>query len=132
MADYSAQLPGILAEIAQAAGPVSALRVAEAKGGTRAYFPTPERLDDGHWLAMAVGMEAAEKIARQLGGMHHDIPCGPAGSRARQWQAIERGLADGLSANQVARNVGVDRTTVFRHKAGKVGNGQDPDQHSLF
>lgn len=130
MEDFAAILPGILAEIAQAAGPVSALRVADAKGGTRAYVPTVERLEDDHWLALAVGKDAARKIATILGGMHHDIPLGPdAGVRSKARAAIERGLKDGLSANQIARNVGVDRTTVFRRKS-KRGQGR-ADQHRL-
>jgi hypothetical protein len=132
MEDFSS-LPGILAEIAHVAGPVSALRVAEAKGGTRAYVPTLERLEDGHWLTQAVGLEAARKIARELGGMAHDIPCGPTGTRSRIWAAIERGLKDGMSANQVARLAGVDRTTVFRRKGkNNAGDVARTDQHRLL
>lgn len=134
MADFSAQLPPLLAEIAQIAGPMSALRVAEVKGGTRAYIPTVEMIHDGHWLA-AVGMEAARKIASALGGTYYDVPLGPAGRHseilARIRRAVEHGLDEGLSVNQISRQVGVCRRTVFRHKNGET----DPlrtDQHRLF
>lgn len=133
MADFSSQLPGILAEIARAAGPRAALRVAEARGGTRAYVPTVARLEEDHWLVAAAGMDAARKIAAELGGEHHDIPLGPTGSlselHARIRRAVGQGREDGMTANQIARQAGVSRRTVFRHKKGDTGND---DQHSLF
>jgi hypothetical protein len=126
-----AQLPGVLAQVAQAAGLKAAVAVAKARGGGRAYIPTPQALHDKHWLALAVGLEAAHAIARALGGGEVEVPLGPfAGNRAAVWAAIERGLKDGLSAEQAARQVGVTARTVRRHKSGEAG-GQEMRQYQL-
>lgn len=120
-----AQLPGVLAQVAQAAGLEAAVRLAQARGGGRAYIPAPEALHDRHWLVLAVGMEAALAIASALGGNEVEVPLGPfAGNRAHVWAAIERGLNEGLSVEQAARQVGVTARTVRRHKGGVV-SGQD-------
>lgn len=116
-----AQLPGVLAQVAQAAGLEAAVRLAQARGGGRAYIPAPEALHDQHWLVLAVGMEAALAIASALGGNEVEVPLGPfAGNRAHVWAAIERGLNEGLSVEQAARQVGVTARTVRRHKGGVV------------
>jgi|GEM_PF-1583275 len=121
-----AQLPGVLAQVAQAAGLKAAVAFAKARGGGRAYIPAPQALHGKHWLAMAVGLEAAQAIAKALGGGEVEVPLGPfAGNRAQVWAAIERGLKDGLAAEQVARQVGVATRTVRRHKSGETtGEGE--------
>jgi hypothetical protein len=133
---YAAELPGILAEIARVAGPVSALRVARAKGGQRVYMLKEESLTPDHWLVEAVGMDKARAIARAFGRGHIDIPLGPSGTMAEARAKIARALASGLeggqSANQLARQVGVSRRTVFRHKSGETGGEPRNDQHTLL
>jgi hypothetical protein len=114
-----AQLPGVLAQVAQAAGLEASVRLAKARGGGRAYIPAPEALHSRHWLVLAVGMEAALAITSALGGNEVEVPLGPfAGNRAHIWAAIERGLNDGLSVEEAARQVGVTARTVRRHKGG--------------
>lgn len=117
-----AQLPGVLAQVAQAAGVKAAWQLAKERGGGRAYIPTPEALHDRHWLVQACGLEAAQAIAGALGSGEVEVPLGPfTGNRAQVWAAIERGLNAGLSVEQAARQVGVTARTVRRHKSG--GNG---------
>lgn len=126
--------PGILADIADAAGPMAAYRVAEARGGVPAYFPRPEMLTDNHWLVVACGWEAARAIARRCGGGKFDVPLGPlSGNRAAVARAIREGLAQGVSGLRIARLVGVDCRTVRRHR-NEHGTGDDSheDQHRLF
>ncbi len=126
--------PGILADIADAAGPLAAHRVAQAKGGVPAYFPRPESLTDDHWLVAACGWEAARRIAQRCGGCKFDVPLGPlAGNRAAVARAIREGLAQGLTGLRVARMVGVDCRTVRRHRNDPgTGDGGHEDQHRLF
>ena len=124
--------PGILADIADAAGPMAAHRVAEARGGAPAYFPRPEALTDDHWLVAACGWVSATVIARRLGGGRHDVPLGPlVGVRSAVARAIRDGLASGLTGHAVARLVGVDCRTVRRHKNGNKTPGND-DQRRLI
>ena len=88
----SQQLPDILKpyaelldEIASVAGEKAALKVAEARGGTKAYFT--ERPRAGNWLVEAVGHDIVVKIgayfASGQGGIELEVPLGPtAGRRA--------------------------------------------------
>jgi len=116
-----AQLPGVLALVAQAAGVKAAVAIAKARGGGRAYIPAPDALHDKHWLAQAVGLEASVAIAKALGSGEVEVPLGPfAGNRAQVWAAIERSLNAGLSVEQAARQVGVTARTVRRHKSGET------------
>jgi hypothetical protein len=120
-----AQLPGVLAGAAKAAGLRAAMQLAEARGGCRAYIPRPDALREGHWLVRATGMEAARAIADALGGGEVEVPLGPfAGNRAAVWTAIERALNAGQTVEQTARQVGVTARTVRRHKGGEGGGNE--------
>jgi len=118
--------PGILADVARVAGPLAAVRLARAKGGGRAYIPRPENLHPGHWLSALLGQEPARAVAEVLGGGEVEVPLGPAaGNRARVWASIRRGLKQGLSVEQAARQAGVSARTVRRHK-----NGRTPEKNA--
>ena len=124
--------PGILGDIVDAAGPLAAYRVAEAKGGAPAYFPRPENLTDDHWLVTTCGWDAARAIARRVGGCREEVPLGPlAGNRAAVHRAVRSGLAEGLSGNAVALLVGVTARTV-RNIKRDGHDGQLVDQHWLL
>lgn len=111
-------MPGILADIADAAGSEAALAIAEQKGGVTAYFPKVDSLSAGHWLVQAVGMDAARKIARRVGGSRVEVPRGTqAGNRARVHSTIREGLVKGMPMAAVARLAGVSVRTVQRHKS---------------
>jgi len=121
-----AQLPGVLAQVAQAAGVKAAWQLAQARGGGRAYIPTPQALHEKHWLTQAVGLEASRAIAQALGGGEVEVPLGPfAGNRAQVWAAIERGLNAGLSVEQAARQAGVTARTVRRHRSEGTGGEKE-------
>jgi len=65
-------LPHALEEIADIIGEAAALRLAQARGGTRVYIPhdpTP-----GCVLAQIVGLDAAHKLARLYAGDRPEIP----------------------------------------------------------
>lgn len=127
-------LPGILQRVAELAGLAVALRLAAARGGTRAYIPRPESLDAQHWLVVACGADAAQLIAGELGGETHAIPLAGTGSRGRVWTALRRALAEGAGTAEAARLAGVDERTVRRHRNGYSGTPQsrDPRQTELL
>ena len=125
--------PGILADIAEAAGPMAALRVAEAKGGRSAYFPKLARLHGNHWLVVACGWGAAQAIIRRIGAGWAEVPLGPfAGNRGAVRRAIREGLAAGLSGPEIARRVGVTDRTVRNHKGRQPRDNGLLDQLQLF
>lgn len=127
-------LPGLLAEIEEIAGLAAALKVADVKGGGRAYIPA--RLKADHWLVVALGWETAELIAHHFtsgrGSVELDIPLGPAGTvakaRANIARMIDRG---GVSSDEIARATGMSRRTVLRKKA-KIRRDEDDKQADLF
>lgn len=128
----SVDLPGILSEIADAAGLPAALALAARAGGTEIYVPLADHLTPDHWLVALVGADAARAIARRWGGGGGIlIPLGPAGSRARIWRAIAKALDAGYSAAEAARRAGVHQRTVYRHRRGPATR-RDGGQGSLF
>ncbi len=109
-------LPPKLNEIAEVAGLVAAVAIAEARGGTRVHFPA--RAPDGHWLVELVGREAADKLcehfrARPAGGSEVLIPVGPKNfyARARR-RALE--LRGAKPVAQIALDLGVTQRVVFK------------------
>lgn len=112
------QLPGVLARFAEVAGLEAALKIAEARGGTRIYIPG--RLPQGHWLVATVGPEAALKIARDMatnhGGDYVLVPMGPHSSSAQRWRRMRQMFADGHSRREIAAACGVHERTVQMHR----------------
>jgi DNA-binding NarL/FixJ family response regulator len=118
------ELPGFLADIAEVCGREAALKVAAAKGGTRAYFPSEARLHAAHWLVAAVGMDDAKTICRELFGARLggsvEIPLASASRRHRVWTEIRRMLDEGCSSAAIARALEVNEKTVRRHRNGQT------------
>jgi hypothetical protein len=131
------QLPGILREIADAAGVEAALLIAREKGGGRASF-SPRPRDD-HWSVRLLGRERADKVARALTGnrlrVELDVPLGPSSSYAKERinraTAMKAALDAGLSFDASARAAGVDRSTIRRFKS-RVGKRSSGRQGNLF
>lgn len=125
-------LPPLLAEIAEVAGLDAALALAEARGGSRITIPAYPRAD--HWFAQTVGMEAAKQISDHFrvgnSGAVVELPVGPSGAQAATRRRIDAMLRLGVSADRIAREVRVHRTTVFRRKASM--DDDDPRQGRLF
>ncbi len=119
-----AGLPTLLQEIAAAAGVQAAYDLVRARGGQRVYIPAPDKLGPEHWLVRACGAQAARAIAAHfsVGDMGCDVklPLGSGSSylaeqRARE-QALQAAIDAGRSVNDIVREVGVDRSSVFRAK----------------
>ena len=116
----SPMLPGVLAEIAAAAGTAAALAVAEVHGGTRVYIPSRPAPD--HWLSQLVGHASALAIGAALvaaqGGLDLLIPMGPDASQRRRWQRMAELIDEGLPKRQIARALKVHERTVQAHRNG--------------
>jgi hypothetical protein len=107
-------LPLILQEVEEIAGRTAALSLVRARGGERVMIPKSARPD--HWLAHAVGMEAAQAIVQRLGGETLVLPADPTrGLKAAQRAAAEA-IGRGLSANEAARVSGMTRRAIEKRK----------------
>lgn len=134
-------LPHVLNVIADATAPVLggrsagvrvALELARLKGGQRIYVPA--QVDATHWLARAVGLDAAQAICHHYAaggeGQHIDMPFGPGtGTYVSQRRARARAYAEaherGLTTNQAAAEIGVTRRSVFSARARMASRGPD-------
>ncbi|MCB1537353.1 MAG: hypothetical protein KDJ44_22255 [Rhodoblastus sp.] len=127
-------LPPLLNKIAEVAGVVAAVQIAEARGGTRVHLPTRAR--DGHWLVECVGREAADKICAHfraesgsggLLGCYVDVPLGPKNfyAQARR-RALE--MRDEKSKAQIALELRVSERVVRKWFEDRT----DERQGSLF
>lgn len=112
-------LSGKLGEIADAAGPAAALKLARALGGHEIKLsarPTGK-------LAGIVGAEAARSIVAALGGGKITVPMvnlrGQAGRRA----AAARLLDSGASVSQAADATDTHERTIFRVKSKLKASG---------
>ena len=107
-------LTPLLNRIADVAGEEAAIALGRARPGEYVYIP--ERVSAGHWLAEAVGLEAAEKIAVAFGPTKFEIPQALAGDKRRRAAAIADLIDKGYSTNAIARSLGVSRSTVAQHR----------------
>ncbi len=116
-------LPSLLAEIAEVAGLDAALALARARGGSRITIPAAP--GKGHWLCKLVGREAALALAEHFAtsdgvsrrrGAILELPVGPVGAHAQVSRRVDAMIRAGVSADEIARTVGVSRRTVFRRK----------------
>ena len=127
-------LPGILAEIADAAGLPSALLVAEAKGGIRAHFPAQARA--GHWLTKLVGQAAADKICAHFrtgnrAGFYALVPLGPKNFHQKARRSAEDLTRNGVPREEVAARLGIHMRTVQRARA-RMRDVEHPAQLKLL
>ncbi|MEM7428011.1 MAG: hypothetical protein AAF441_18105 [Pseudomonadota bacterium] len=115
-------LPGVLQEIADAAGVEAALKVAQARGGAMAYFPARPKAD--HWLCKLLGSATALAIGRALAaggsGVELLVPMGPDASTAERWRLIDQMIEQGCSASTIARATGCHIRTAKRHRNGHI------------
>lgn len=113
-------LPALLQEIADATDVETALAVAKARGGGRAYFTQNPGADN--WLSKLVGPRKAriigEAVASAAMGVELEVPIGPANANARRLlieTAITDGLSNGTTIAAVALKIGLHRRTVGKH-----------------
>lgn len=122
-------LPPLLAEIAEVTSLDAALALAERRGGSRISIPAKMQAD--HWIAQTIGIAHASALAEHFrggnGGAQLDLPVGLASQARKRIDAL---LDQGVSADQIAAQLRVHRTTVFRRKAALAT--KDDRQGSLF
>lgn len=116
-------LPGVLREVAEAAGEPAALRLAHVYGGTKVYIP--HRLPPGHALTEAAGRAAAEWLVKTYAGEILLVPLGPEADGRAKRAAIRERLRDGQPAQRIARELNCHVRTVERESARLRGAGDD-------
>lgn len=113
------ELPELLAEVEQVVGRDAAIKFANACGGTRIYMPA--QMHAQHWLAEAIGLDAACKLAAHFTfgrrGLRLDIPMMP---RAIQTHALTDA---GASSREIALKLGLHQRTVHRQRAERRNRG---------
>lgn len=122
-------LPALLAEIAEVAGLQAAFTIAEKWGGGRLSIPA--KVTDDHPLAKAIGREAADKLCEHFKvrrtGQYVEVPLGPAGFHGNALgRRIRLAKQKGLSDDHIARDLGISRRTVLRHKK-RDGTDDQPE-----
>ena len=119
-------LPGVLREVAQAAGLAAALQLAGEFGGTEIWVP--EKLTPDHRLAVALGTEAAGAVVALYGRGHLLVPLGPLADAGRKRREIIAMIEKGRPAAEIARSLHCHVRTVFRVKAsGGAGDARQMD-----
>ncbi|MEQ1694887.1 MAG: hypothetical protein ABL901_03510 [Hyphomicrobiaceae bacterium] len=125
-------LPGLLADIARAAGLQAALDLANARGGNRVYIPA--YAPDDHWLVATVGRVAADAICTLIKGRDGgeiELPRGPSGLRAETWRRMYAMINDGASSQEITRRLGISRDMVKYHRS-KMRTQEVTSQMSMF
>lgn len=126
-----ASWPELLRLVAEDCGEQVALAFAAAFGGRELYVPTPERIDEGHPMARALGVATARKVASTLGGGKQVIPLGPVSTVQRRKRAIRDLKGTGMKNPAIARALGIHTRTV-EIRLQRDREGQNPDQLHLF
>ncbi len=128
-------LPPVLNEIREVADLSAALQIAARFGGSRVFIPAYPAEDN--WLQETVGESAARKICDHYRiinaggravGIYLEIPLGPTGQQASTHARVQQYLKEGVSADEIARRLGIHRRTVLR-RAVRI---RDPRQADLF
>jgi hypothetical protein len=130
-------LPKVIAEIARVAGADAAWALVREKGGTSIYVPPQVEAD--HWLALLIGIEAAQKLClyyrdptadQTFLGRRIAIPLASSSQKSAAWLQV---LDGGLSLAETARLMGVDQRTVSYRRARHAKPGKRrPGQGEMF
>jgi hypothetical protein len=130
----SPPLPGVLAEIAAAAGEEAALAIADKLGGTEVYIP-PEPGPD-HWMVQTVGREAAQRIADRLtcgvGGLRVELPLGTGGRQTRSVAKASRKVDAMIEAGHSERDIALATGYTIRGVRKRKARRRDSRQLRLF
>lgn len=107
--------------IVRVLGPEALEKVRAAVGGSRVHFPTASKLQPDNWFALTVGFDAAyrfcdEVLSAEYGASHVYIPLGPLSSQEQTRQRITELLDQGISANEIAKDLKCHVRTVWRVK----------------
>ena len=111
-----------VAELEEALGPDVARVLARRFGGVRLYVPL--HMGDDHPIRVALGREAADRIASWSGGCAIDIPK----RAARRRRVIELREQGALTIAQIALDTDYSERHVYRLLSDRT----DPRQVQLF
>lgn len=127
--------PEVLQHAAEACGTGPALQLAAAYGGREIYVPRPEGIDEGHHLALTLGLATARSLAAALGAGRLIVPMGPTSTTAKRREAMRRMRREGVPIRRQAEVLGLHQRTVeIRHQRDReAGQADDPNgQTDLF
>lgn len=105
-------IPESMRDVADAIGEEATVGLLFAYAGGRLYVPNAENLFESHPLVLAVGPEAAEALARRIGGQYLDVPRGHR-NEARNREIMRRWRA-GRAPEQIALDYGISWRQVYR------------------
>ena len=98
-------------ELLELLGPTGLAALSRARGGYRVYIPKQPR--DLHWLTLAVGREAADRLAWRHGGCRIAVPRSSR-SRDERDERMRRLRAQGWSMADIAADAGVSERWAYR------------------
>ena len=101
-------------ELLEILGAEGLRKLAEERGGRRAYVPRDP--PDSHWLVRALGREAAAALAWRFGGDRISIPARP--DAAARSERIRELRAQGRGVREIAAKAGVSERWVYKVLAG--------------
>lgn len=109
-APVAAALPGVLALIQEATDEATALRVADAFGGTVVWVSEREGSDTQ--MSRLVGADAAARIATAVGVGAVRVPSAAAVRAAARRERVLQMRRDGMSLRRIARETGLSTERV--------------------
>jgi len=120
--DLIEQLPGELRRMAELIGLPAALRLAEARGGRRLYFPYG--VDPEHNLVQLIGQEAADILCREYAGERLEIPRALGYAQAVRNAHIRQSRAKGISQSALAGEHRLSERHIRNIERGADGDEQ--------
>jgi len=111
----------LVSELIAVIGEEAYFALGKAAGG--AMFYVPRWFPDSHWVVEAIGAAAAAQLCEYFHRNYLVLP-------VREWQrlAIARLAEQGLSGDDIARELRISRSWVYERLAG----GRDSRQTELF
>lgn len=129
-AEFKPYLPGLLDLIADEIAVGVAVSLAKEFGGREIYIP--KSVKEGGELSKLLGHENAQKLAKLLGSGQLKVPAGNFGGEAGRRQQIAMRLDQGLTQDQVAKDLDVSLRTVERVARKMRGGKKGASQLDLF
>ena len=122
-------LPGILGEIATAAGEAAALKLARERGGTEVQISARK---DSAFVGI-VGQAAADKIVKAFGNGKVLVPMATARGQRGRREAAARMLAAGRTQTEVALACDIhERTTRRVLERARTAKARNPAQRDMY
>lgn len=106
-----------LDELIDAIGIEATLTLVERFGGVRIYVPEAGTLTEDHPIVRAIGLEAAQRLARMWPQERPYLPRAVAELRRRRDEALVADLDAGMSFSQAARKYRLTERQVYSIKA---------------